>query len=175
MSIEEKVRRERRLGLIVVVAIFSLIALAVVMLRFVLSVHRIPTLAMSPTVHQNDRVLINRLAYSFGAKPRAGDVAVYRDEYLNLFRIVAGPGDTIETRDNVVFVNGKRLHEPYIMLTPDIPAVRSFGPVTVPAGHYFFMGDNRDNANDSRFRGFVSEEQIIGRMSQVLHEGRCEE
>ncbi|MGZ5434161.1 MAG: signal peptidase I [Thermoanaerobaculia bacterium] len=59
------------------------------------------------------------------------------------------------------------------MLTPDIPAVRSFGPVTVPQGHYFFLGDNRDNANDSRFQGFIAEGDIRGRMGFVLHLGDC--
>ncbi len=88
---------------------------------------------------------------------------------------MAGPGDTIEMRDNILFMNGKRRHEPYTMITPDIPAVRSFGPLTVPAGHYFLLGDNRDNANDSRFQGFIAEEQILGRMIYVLHVGRCDE
>lgn len=91
-----------------------------------------------------------------------------------IFRIVGGPGDTLQMRDNVLFRNGKRLHEPYVVVTPDVPAVRSFGPVTVPPGHYFFMGDDRDNANDSRFIGFISEEQIRGRLIHVFHIGQCD-
>lgn len=171
MKSEEELRRERRLGWIVVVAAFSLLALAVVALRLAVTSHRVPTIAMTPTVHKNDRVVINRLAYLFGGKPRAGEVVMFRDKELLLFRIVAGPGDTIEMRDNLVFVNGRQLDEPYAILSPAVPAIRSFDRVTVPAGHYFLMGDNRDNANDSRFRGFIAEEQIVGRMSHVQHDG----
>jgi signal peptidase I len=82
-----------------------------------------------------------------------------------IHRIVGAPGDTLEMRDNVLLRNGKRVVEPYIMLTPDIPAVRSFGPVEVPPGNYFLLGDNRDNANDSRFQGFIPEGKIRGRIS----------
>lgn len=130
---------------------------------------------MAPTIHRGDRVAVNRTAYLFGTKPRAGEVASYwglKRERL-IHRIVGGPGDTLELRDNVLFRNGKRLDEPYIMLTPDVPAVRSFGPVTVPPGHYFFLGDNRDNANDSRFQGFTAEDDIGGRMGHVFHIGEC--
>jgi signal peptidase I len=54
------------------------------------------------------------------------------------------------------------------MLTPDIPAMRDFGPVTVPPGRFFMMGDNRDNSRDSRFFGPVPREKIVGRASAVV-------
>jgi signal peptidase I len=174
MEQEVALRRQQRRAMIVAAAIIIPGILFFVTTRFVRA-HRVPSGSMIPTIHPGDRVVVNRLAYAFGGKPQVGDVANYRLEALFMHRIVAGPGDTIEMRDNVVFLNGKRRHEPYIRLTPDIPAVRSFGPVTVPAGHYFFLGDNRDNANDSRFRGFVSENQIKGRMEHVFHIGRCNE
>jgi signal peptidase I len=56
-----------------------------------------------------------------------------------------------------------------IIVTPALPARRTFGPVTVPAGHYFVLGDNRDNSGDSRYFGFVPRENITGRSSRVLY------
>ena len=175
MQHEDALRRQQRWAVIVAAVIIIPGVFLIVTVRFIVTHHRVPTMSMSPTIHPNDRVLVNRLAYAFGGKPQVGDVASYRLDSLFIHRIVAGPGDTIEMRDNVVSVNGKRRHEPYIRLTPDIPALRSFGPVTVPADHYVFLGDNRDNANDSRFVGFISKKQIRGRMEHVFHIGRCNE
>jgi len=176
MKTADELRRERRIGVIVSIVLVSGLLGLWLTLKFVVGFSRVRASSMAPTIHKDDRVSINRAAYSFGRKPRVGDVASYRS--LNgerfIHRIVGGPGDTLEMRDNVLFRNGTRVDEPYIMLTPEIPAVRSFGPVKVPPGHYFFLGDNRDNANDSRFQGFTAEEDIRGRMAYVLHIGDCD-
>lgn len=175
MKTENELRRERRVGIIISVALLLLAVMVWQTLKFVTGYSHVGSSSMAPTLHRGDRVAVNRAAYLFGRKPRAGDVASYwtpnREHYIH--RIVGGPGDTLEMRDNVLFRNGQQLDEPYVMLTPDIPAVRSFGPVEVPAGHYFFLGDNRDNSNDSRFLGFIPEGDIRGRMGHVLHVGEC--
>lgn len=175
MKTADELRRERRNGIIISVALLSLGAMVWLALKAVGGFSLVPTISMVPTIHRGDRVTVNRAAYLFGTKPRAGEVASYwtpqREHHIH--RIVGGPGDTIELRDNVLFRNGKRVDEPYILLTPDVPAVRSFGPVTVPPGHYFFLGDNRDNANDSRFLGFIPEDDIRGRLGRVFHIGEC--
>jgi signal peptidase I len=176
MKTAEELRRERRIGIFIGLVMLSLVGVAWLTLRFVTGFSRVGSSSMAPTIHRGDRVAVNRAAYLFGTKPRAGEVVSYwtfeRAHYIH--RIVGGPGDTLEMRDNVLFRNGKQLDEPYIMLTPNVPAVRSFGPVTVPAGHYFLLGDNRDNANDSRFQGFTSEDDIRGRMGHVFHIGDCQ-
>lgn len=173
---ELELQRERRIGVVVTIAVLSIAIAVWLTLKFVMGFSRIGSNSMAPTFHRGDRVSVNRAAYRFGAKPQVGDVASYRELQGALFihRIVGGPGDTLQLRDNVLYRNGVRMDEPYIMLTPDIPAVRSFGPVTVPPGHYFFLGDNRDNANDSRFQGFTAGKDIRGRMNFVLHMGECE-
>jgi signal peptidase I len=108
-------------------------------------------------------------------------------------RVVGLPGDTLVLRDDRLFINGNPLaYEPLpadlvrtfqhsarprrvlaeeklgkvqheVMITPGIPAIRWFGPVTVPAGKYFVMGDNRDESGDSRYFGFVAADQITGK------------
>lgn len=175
MKTERELRRERRIALIVSITLVSITVIAWLTLKFLMGFSRIGANSMAPTFHRGDRVSVNRAAYRFGAKPRVGDVASYRTltREIYIHRIVGGPGDTLKMRDNVLFRNGKMVEEPYIMLTPDIPAVRSFGPVEIPDGHYFFLGDNRDNANDSRFQGFTAERDIRGRMRFVLHLGEC--
>jgi signal peptidase I len=175
MQTSDKVRRQRRLGLIISIPLVALVVIAWLTLRFAFPFSRVGAGSMAPTIHKGDRVSVNRLAYRLGAKPRVGDVAAYwnfqRQHYIH--RIVGGPGDQLQLRENVLYRNGKRVDEPYIMLTPDVAAIRSFGPIEVPAGHYFFLGDNRDNANDSRFQGFTAEGDIRGRMAYVLHIGEC--
>jgi signal peptidase I len=129
------------------------------------------------------------------ADPKRGDIVVLfspTDGTRLVKRVVAVPGDRIEMRDNQLMVNGRaaswkeigpqedgeqgsslvveetingRTHR--VMFTPHMPAVRSFGQMTVPAGRYFVMGDNRDNSNDSRFIGLIERRRIVGKATAV--------
>jgi signal peptidase I len=94
-------------------------------------------------------------------------------------RVIGLPGETVELRNKRVFINGKQLDEPYVFYLQDPPPIPQemetstdvqggdprvqYGPVTVPAGHYFVMGDNRDNSQDSRYWGFLPRENVKGR------------
>jgi signal peptidase I len=79
-------------------------------------------------------------------------------------RVIGLPGETLEVRHRDVYIDGKKLDEPYaVHIGPrEIDRRDNFGPVTIPADRFFFMGDNRDNSNDSRFWGFAPRENLIG-------------
>lgn len=127
------------------------------------------------------------------AEPAHGEVVIFRspaDGERLVKRVVAVAGDTVQLVDNQLFINGQPatyrmpafaprgapvlgteqtaggIHP--LMITPGVPSRRNFGPVTVPAGHCFVLGDNRDNSADSRYFGFVPHHYITGRSSSVL-------
>jgi len=127
--------------------------------------------------------------------PERGDIVVLFspvDGTRLVKRVVAVPGDQVEMRDNQLLVNGRlakqspivitssddygpayvaeedlygRNHK--VMLTPEIPSLRSFGPLVMAEGNYFVLGDNRDNSNDSRFIGSIERRRIVGKAVAV--------
>jgi signal peptidase I len=162
---------------------------AVLVKSFLIQVFWIPSGSMKDTLQIGDRVIVNKLAYRIG-EPSRGDVVVFEPETLereslvskvtrNLLesvglrtpqsdlikRIIGLPGDTIELRDNRVYINGAPLDEPY--LPPDIRN-DDFGPEVVPVGHYFVMGDNRSSSRDSRVFGPIAGDRIVGRAFAVV-------
>ena len=156
---------------------------------FVAEAFTIPSGSMKPTLLVGDYLLVNRLSYVVKAPftdtvlldlgdPKPGDTVVFRyplDRSKDFIkRVVATGGDTVEIRDKVVYVNGKRVNDARARFTrdEDIPGFLSprdnLGPVTVPSGSYFVMGDNRDNSLDSRFWGFVKRDDLVGK-AEVLY------
>jgi signal peptidase I len=139
---------------------------AFVIKTFLLQAFYIPSLSMAPTLKVNDRVLVNKLSYDLHDVHR-GDLVVFESppnegsQTKDLIKRVIGlPGETVESRDGQIFINGQALEEPY--LGPDVTT----GPlekVTVPAEHLWVMGDNRPNSRDSRFFGAIPESLVIGR------------
>ena len=123
--------------------------------------------SMEPTLRgcegcTNDRVLVNKLAYDLSDVER-GDIVLFEspvDGVVLIKRVVGLPGDTLEIRDGTLYLNGAPQEEPY--LNPDARYPPPFGPVTVPAEHFFAMGDNRTGSTDSRVYGPVPGENLIG-------------
>ncbi len=135
---------------------------------FVLEAFYIPSESMVPTLEISDRVFVNKFIYRMN-EPERGDIIVFRsaeggNEDL-IKRVVGVPGDNVEVRDGVLFLNGERREEPYLNdRSPDSGFCpdNGFCDTTVPPGHVFMMGDNRANSRDSRFFGPVPYDSIEG-------------
>jgi len=167
-------------------AILWALILTLVLRAFVIQAFRIPSESMLDTLRVGDFLFVNK--FEFGPKipfthirlslpaitraPKRGDIIVFQypnnpsQDYIK--RCIATGGQTVEVREKHVIVNGDTLSEPYtIHIDPSIrPAGYdyrdNFGPVTVPKGELFMMGDNRDNSNDSRFWGTVKMDYVKG-------------
>jgi signal peptidase I len=174
---------------------FESIVIAVILALFVrtwvVQAFKIPTGSMENNLLIGDHLLVNKFVFGPAAgsaerhllpvrDPRRGDVVVFKfpDEPDRDFikRVIGLPGETLELRSKKVYVNGQPLDEPYVhFLEPahDAQEITSFdvreryGPVRVPEGQYFVMGDNRDNSQDSRYWGFLPRGYIKGRALMI--------
>ncbi|WP_417912673.1 signal peptidase I [Candidatus Electronema sp. TJ] len=167
-------------------AILIAVVLALFIRTFIVQAFKIPSGSMLETLQIGDHLLVSKFIYGiklpFTGKvlvpvkePKRGDIIVFKYpkepdvDYIK--RVIAVGGETVEIKDKKVFINGKPLagDQDYGQFKEEriIPASAgprdNFGPVTVPEGKLFVMGDNRDNSYDSRFWGFVDLEAVRGK------------
>ncbi|HEY8530845.1 MAG TPA: signal peptidase I [Limnochorda sp.] len=145
-------------------AAIGALILALLIMTFVGRAFTVEGPSMLPTLHSGERVVVERVTYLF-REPHRGEVIVFRyplnpREYF-VKRVVGLPGDRVAIKDGYLWVNGQRVEEDYI----NARALRNFPEVEVPEGHYFVMGDNRNNSEDSRDPrvGFIPRELVVGR------------
>jgi len=167
------------------------LGLALAIQAWLVKPYQIPSQSMEPTLDVGQRVLVNRFLYQF-TDPGVGDIVVFhppvgaengvqcgrphrsqqacpaptraRSDQNFIKRIVAGPGDRLSIRDGVPVVNGEvRDERSFTLPCGNAPSCNLPTPVTVPADHYFMMGDNRGASDDSRFWGPVPREWLIGK------------
>jgi signal peptidase I len=142
------------------------IVLALGLRTFVAETRFIPSDSMVPTLEVGDHLIVEKLSYHLHPVQR-GDVVVFkappalleqnlRDDLIK--RVIGLPGDVIEVRAGKVLVNDNVLDEPYLAAPPSY----GIGPIAVPDGEYFVLGDNRNHSYDSHYWGFVPAENIIG-------------
>jgi len=136
--------------------------LALLIRTFVVESFLVQGSSMEATLHDGERLLVNKLAYRFG-EPKQGDIIVFRypkDPSRDFIkRVIAVPGDTVEISEGQVLLNGAPLDEPYVRHF----SYDSMGPLQVDEGEVFVLGDNRTNSDDSRFFGTVPLPNIKGR------------
>jgi signal peptidase I len=136
------------------------------LIRMVVQNYRIESHSMMPNFQEGQFILVNKLAFKVG-QPQRGEVIVFHnpgntdEDYIK--RVIGLPGDTVELREQTVYINGQPLPQPYT--TNPLPSGYAFGPQIVPAGHLFVMGDNRPNSRDSRYPevGPIPEDLIVGK------------
>lgn len=124
--------------------------------------------SMIPTLRDGDQYLLNRIAYLF-REPRRGDLVVIHDPGhtdMAIKRIVGLPGDQIEIKDGMLYINHKRLTENYLAPhTKTLPGDASLRSVKLGSKQYFVMGDNRSESEDSRYYGPIHHDKIVGVVS----------
>lgn len=129
--------------------------------HFIAEARYIPSESMEPTLKVGDRLYIEKLSDTI----ERGDIVVFKstpESHLDedmIKRVIGLPGETVEIKDGIVYVNDQPLDEPYESEKPQ----KDFAPVTVPEGKLFVMGDNRNNSFDSRAWGMLPRENVIGK------------
>jgi signal peptidase I len=153
-------------GIVVVVAVL----VSLLIRTFVFQTFFIPSGSMEPTLQVGDRIIVSKLSVEFGTI-HTGDILVFKapkavaavcgDNVADLVKRVIGlPGQTLTSKGNTIYVNGKPLAQPWA----HVPTLgKAIGTVHVTKNHYFMMGDNESDSCDSRYWGTISRSSIIGK------------
>jgi len=176
-AVEGKIRKKSVFREYAEAAIIAVL-LALFIRTFVVQAFKIPSGSMEPTLLVGDHILVNKFIYGVKLpfvrktiipihQPRRNDVIVFiypKDPSKDFIKRVIGlPGDRIEMLGHSIYINGKLFRDKHGVYTASPDSSTRFGPVMVPQGHIFVMGDNRDHSYDSRFWGFVPLSSVKGK------------
>ncbi|MCR5176052.1 MAG: signal peptidase I [Anaerovibrio sp.] len=152
-----------------VISIVIAVALAMFIRTFIVELYLVDGPSMMPTLEHQQRLVVNKFIYKI-REPERGEVLIFqypRDKSRDFIkRVIAVPGDTIEIKEHNVYVNGELQNEDYILSK----CRNDYPKTTIPEGHVFVMGDNRNNSEDSRFPdvGFVPYNLLKGKAMMVF-------
>jgi signal peptidase I len=163
---------------------FEAIIIAIVIRTLVIQAFRIPTSSMEDNLMIGDHIIANKFVYGTYLPwkddsvmrlrdPKRGDVIIFRypvdPKYMFIKRCMGLPGDVLEMKDKVLYINGKKMDEKYTfhkdmrIFPANMQPRDNWGPITVPPDNYFAMGDNRDLSADSRYWGFLKRKYLRGK------------
>ncbi|GGH84491.1 signal peptidase I [Pullulanibacillus pueri] len=153
------------------------VIIAIVVRSFIFTNYIVDGSSMMPTLQDGNRLIVNKIDYDF-TQPKRFDIIIFHatptDDYVK--RVIGLPGDTVQYKNDTLYVNGKKYDEPYLkpykeqisqgnltydFTLKDIPN----GQERVPKGKVFVLGDNRRNSQDSRYFGFVDMDKIVGKVN----------
>jgi signal peptidase I len=151
------------------------IALAFLIRTFLFAPFIVEGESMETTLHNEEKLVVNKAIY-YLSEPKRGDIIVFHAEAKRDYikRVIGVAGDTVEMRNDKLYINGKEVDEPYLAEKREeakqqgLQLNEDFGPVKVPEGQIFVMGDNRLNSRDSRAIGPVDLEKVVGRAEFVF-------
>jgi signal peptidase I len=148
-------------------SLIIVVAIALAIRFFVIETVRIEGPSMQPTLYSDEWIMLDKISYKF-SKPERFDIVVCRFEGDNatyVKRVIALEGETVEIKNGEVYINGSKLNDTdYANGISNI----DYPPVTVPEGHVYVLGDNRGDSYDSRARGFVNANDILGKGIIIL-------
>ncbi|MGO8988890.1 MAG: signal peptidase I [bacterium] len=163
------------------------VLIALFIRAFIVQAFKIPSSSMEPTLLVGDHILVNKFIYGIRIpytnikfcqykKPGRGDIIVFifpKDRSKDFIKRVIGlEGEKVEIINNKIYVNDKLMNDPWGHFILARPSLEDFGPIRIPEGSLFVMGDNRDNSQDSRFWGFVNiNNDVIGRAFVIYYSG----
>ncbi len=150
-----------------IIPVIIAVILAILINKFLIFRVYIPSSSMAPTLNVDDRLLVTKVYNPENLK--IGDIVVFKSKELDeivIKRLIGLPGDEIRFDGTSVYVNGKKLDEPYVKNPMEF-----YGTYKVPEGKYFFLGDNRANSNDARFwkNPYISGDQILGKAQVKIY------
>jgi signal peptidase I len=145
------------------------LVLALIIRQFAFQTSEVMSGSMIPTLLVKDRVIVNKLVYRYYGHMNRGDVVLFKatipPQLDFIKRLIGLPGDIVQIKNTQLLVNGNVIEQGKWNIQFE---KKDFGPITVPAGEYFFLGDNRPDSYDSRYWGTVPRNRIIGKAEIII-------